>query len=67
MGNFAVQRQALVDAQSYMREWDAYNEKVKKGDKDATPPKRDLKQEALAEVLRPTCWCRFIAIAPMNC
>ena len=52
MGNFAVQRQALVDAQGYMREWDAYNEKVKKGDKDATPPKRDLKQEALAEVLR---------------
>ena len=52
MGNFAVQRQALVDAQGYMREWDAYNDKVKKGDKDATPPKRDLKQEALAEVLR---------------
>ena len=52
MGNFAVQRQALIDAQGYMREWDAYNEKVKKGDKDATPPKRDLKLEALAEVLR---------------
>jgi imidazolonepropionase-like amidohydrolase len=52
MGNFAVQRQALVDAQGYMREWDVYNDKVKKGDKDATPPKRDLKQEALAEVLR---------------
>ena len=52
MGNFAVQRQALIDAQAYMREWDAYNEKVKKGDKDATPPKRDLKLEALAEVLR---------------
>jgi imidazolonepropionase-like amidohydrolase len=52
MGNFAVQRQALVDAQGYMRDWDAYYEKVKKGDKDATPPKRDLKQEALVEVLR---------------
>jgi imidazolonepropionase-like amidohydrolase len=52
MGNFAVQRQALIDAQGYMREWDAYNEKVKKGDKDATPPKRDLKEEALSEVLR---------------
>ncbi len=52
MGNFAVQRQALVDAQGYMREWDDYNEKVKKGDKDATPPKRDLKLEALADVLR---------------
>lgn len=52
MGNFAVQRQALVDAQGYMRDWDTYNEKVKKGDKDATAPKRDLKQEALADVLR---------------
>ena len=55
MGNFAVQRQALVEAQDYMREWDSYNEKVKRGDKDskdATPPKHDLKLEALADVLR---------------
>ena len=55
MGNFAVQRQALVEAQDYMREWDSYNQKVKRGDKDskdATPPKHDLKLEALADVLR---------------
>jgi len=52
MGNFAVQREALVQAQDYMKEWDAYNEKVKRGDKDATPPKHDLKLEALADVLR---------------
>jgi len=52
MGNFAVQRQALVEAQDYMREWDNYNEKVKRGDKDASPPKHDLKLEALADVLR---------------
>ncbi len=52
MGNFAVQRQALVDAQNYMQEWNAYNDKVKKGDKDAVPPKRDLKLEALADVLQ---------------
>jgi imidazolonepropionase-like amidohydrolase len=52
MGNFAVQRQALVDAQDYMREWDSYNEKVKRGDKDSNPPKHDLKLEALADVLR---------------
>ena len=51
MGNFEVQRQALVDAQEYIREWDAYNDKVKRGDKDATPPKRDLKLDALADVL----------------
>jgi imidazolonepropionase-like amidohydrolase len=52
MGNFAVQREALVQAQDYIREWDTYNEKVKRGDKDATAPKHDLKLEALADVLR---------------
>lgn len=52
MGNFAVQRQALVEAQDYMKEWDNYNAKVKRGEKDATPPKHDLKLEALADVLR---------------
>lgn len=52
MGNFAVQRAALQEAKEYLRDWDAYDEKVKKGDKDAKPPKRDLKLEALADVLR---------------
>lgn len=52
MGNFEVMRQAFTDAQEYMREWDAYNAKVAKGDKDATPPKKDLKLDALADVLR---------------
>src|SRR5208337_4872138 len=52
MGNFAVQREALVQAQEYIRDWDAYNEKIKRGAKDATPPKRDLKLEALADILR---------------
>src|SRR5215468_2751961 len=52
MGNFAVQREALVQAQDYMRSWDDYDAKVKRGDKDATAPKHDLKLEALADVLR---------------
>jgi imidazolonepropionase-like amidohydrolase len=52
MGNFEVMRQAFEDAKAYMASWDAYNAKVAKGDKDATPPKRDLKLEALADVLR---------------
>jgi imidazolonepropionase-like amidohydrolase len=52
MGNFEVQREALVQAQDYMREWDVYHEKLKRGDKDASAPKHDLKLEALAEVLR---------------
>src|SRR5437588_217258 len=52
MGNFEVMRQAFLDARDYMRDWDDYNAKVKKGDKDARPPKRDLKLEALADILR---------------
>jgi imidazolonepropionase-like amidohydrolase len=52
MGNFEVQRAALVEAQDYMHEWDTYNDKIKRGDKDVDPPKRDLKLEALDDVLR---------------
>src|SRR5438552_9794941 len=52
MGNFEVQRAALQEARDYMREWDDYNAKAQKGDKDAKPPKKDLKLEALADVLR---------------
>jgi imidazolonepropionase-like amidohydrolase len=52
MGNFEVMRQAFEDAKVYRRDWDAYNDKVAKGDKDARPPHRDLKLEALADILR---------------
>lgn len=52
MGNFEVQREALQQGREYMRDWDDYEAKVKRGDKDAKPPKRDLKLEALADVLR---------------
>ncbi len=52
MGNFEVMRQSFTEARDYMRQWDDYEAKVKKGDKDATPPKKDLKLEALADVLR---------------
>ena len=52
MGNFAVQREALQEAREYVRDWDDYNAKLKRGDKDLKTPKRDLKLEALADVLR---------------
>ncbi|MFB3814285.1 MAG: amidohydrolase [Terriglobales bacterium] len=52
MGNFAVLRQALQEAREYIRDWDLYQEKIKRGDKDATPPKRDLKLEVLGDLLR---------------
>src|SRR5436309_2606723 len=43
MGNFEVMRQAFTEAREYMRDWDDYNAKVKKGDKDVRAPKKDLK------------------------
>src|ERR1700677_2918533 len=52
MGNFEVMRQSFEDARAYMASWDAYNAKLAKNDKDAVVPKRDLKLEALADVLR---------------
>jgi imidazolonepropionase-like amidohydrolase len=52
MGNFEVMRQSFTEAREYMRQWDDYEAKVKKGEKDVTPPKKDLKLEALADVLR---------------
>ena len=52
MGNFAVMREAFTQAKDYQRQWDEYNEKVKKGDKTASAPKKDLKLEALVQVLQ---------------
>jgi imidazolonepropionase-like amidohydrolase len=52
MGNFEVMREAFTQAKDYQRSWDEYNEKVKKGDKAASAPKKDLKLEALVQVLQ---------------
>ncbi len=52
MGNFTVLRQALIEAKEYLRDQDDYDAKVKRGEKDVKPPKRDLKEEALADLLR---------------
>jgi imidazolonepropionase-like amidohydrolase len=52
MGNFEVMREAFTQAKDYQRQWDEYNEKVRKGDKTASPPKKDLKLEALSQVLQ---------------
>jgi imidazolonepropionase-like amidohydrolase len=52
MGNFEVMRQSFEDAKVYMAGWDAYNAKVAKKDATAVAPKKDLKLEALADVLR---------------
>jgi len=62
MGNAALVRAALVDAQNYLEKWEryeadlaAYRAKVEAGDPKAEAPKRperDLKLEALGKVLR---------------
>jgi imidazolonepropionase-like amidohydrolase len=58
MGNIYVIRQALLEAREYADQWAAYNDslaKAKKEKKSATtiqPPRRDLKLEALAKVVR---------------
>jgi imidazolonepropionase-like amidohydrolase len=52
MGNFEVMRQSFEDAKVYRKEWDDYNAKVARGDKDVKVPHRDLKLEALADILR---------------
>jgi imidazolonepropionase-like amidohydrolase len=62
MGNAALVRAALVDAQNYLEKWERYEAdlaanraKVEAGDAKAEAPKRperDLKLEALGKVLR---------------
>ncbi|HEX7937530.1 MAG TPA: hypothetical protein VF483_00990, partial [Gemmatimonadaceae bacterium] len=52
MGQEEVIRDALTRAQDYQREWDDYNARVKKGEKNLVPPRRDLELEPLVEVLQ---------------
>lgn len=52
MGNVARYRAEWAAAQSYMRDWEIYDIKVADGDKKAKAPKRDLKLETLAGVLK---------------
>jgi len=51
MGVEEVIREAFVQAKEYMAEWQEY-EKKKSADPKAIPPRRDLKLEALAEILQ---------------
>jgi imidazolonepropionase-like amidohydrolase len=56
MANVAVYRSQWIEAQEYARDWAAYEQKAAKGDKDAKPPKRDLRLETLAAALRGEIW-----------
>jgi len=57
MGVMDVIRQAFVEATEYKAEWDAYEARVARGDRNAIPPRKDLKLEALKEILEGT---RFV-------
>jgi imidazolonepropionase-like amidohydrolase len=52
MGNVASYRAQWIDAQRYIDDWAAYEDKVADGKDDAKAPKRDLKMETLAGVLK---------------
>jgi imidazolonepropionase-like amidohydrolase len=44
-------REAFQQAREYMRQWDEY-EAARKGEANPVPPRRDLKLEAIADILR---------------
>lgn len=52
MGVQDVIRQAFLDTREYMAEWDAYEEGGRRG----VAPRRDLKLEALMEILKGERW-----------
>ena len=52
MANVAGYRAQWIDAQQYLRDVADYDRKAAAGDKDAKPPKRDLRLETLAAALK---------------
>lgn len=52
MGNVAGWRAQWIEAQEYARDWRQYEARSAAGAKDLRPPKRDLRLETLAGVLR---------------
>jgi imidazolonepropionase-like amidohydrolase len=52
MANMAGYRAQWLEASEYMRDFDIYEQKRVAGDKDAKPPKRDLRLDTLSGVLK---------------
>lgn len=52
MGNMASYRAQLIEARQYIDDWAEYEQKLKAKKDDAKPPKRDLRLETLAGVLK---------------
>ncbi len=51
MGQEAVIRRALTEAQVYRAEWDDYEAEFRQADRRVAPPRRDLRLETLAGIL----------------
>jgi imidazolonepropionase-like amidohydrolase len=60
MGVNAIIRSEFLKAQNYMEQWDRYEKAVKskKGSNTLIPPRKDLKMEALADMLRGDMYAR---------
>lgn len=60
MGVNAIIRREFLKAQNYMEQWDRYETaiKSKKGSNTMIPPRKDLKMEALADMLRGDMYAR---------
>jgi imidazolonepropionase-like amidohydrolase len=54
MGNLAILRRAFAGAKEYREARARYDARAAKGDKDAEPPEKDLRKEALAGMLDGT-------------
>jgi len=52
MGNMAAYRAQWIDAQQYIDDWEAYEKNLANKKDDAKEPKRDLRLETLAGVLK---------------
>ena len=52
MGNMAAYRAQWIEAQQYIDDWAAYEKKADDDKDDAKAPKRDLRLETLAGVLK---------------
>jgi imidazolonepropionase-like amidohydrolase len=55
MGVETVYRRAFTAARDYMHQWEEYDSK-KATDPNAVPPRRDLRLETLADILRGKIW-----------
>lgn len=52
MGNFAMMREWFTKANNYIQKWERSERKKKNKDKDDEPPERNLRLEALSDIIK---------------